>query len=253
MKKKNDHWIFRNLVGALAFVLGITLISALALDIITRHNQVLKVPDFSDLTFDEAQELAEREGVRVYVGDSVFVRQMRRGGVYSQMPKAGSKVKRGRRIMLTTNNRAAKRVVMPSLVGFSLQQARSELQNKGLQVGDLIYVRDIATNCVLRQTRGNEDIQPGTMVYVGTKINLVLGLNSSDCKTFPPRVVGMSYVQAINAIHDASMNVGRVRFDRGVENYADSLRAVVYHQNPDPAGGPCTMGSGMNLKLRLEK
>jgi len=247
-----NNWIIKNLLGAALFVLGLTVAAALVLNFITRHNQVLTVPDFSDMTLAEAQQLAEQAGVRVYVGDSVYVRQMRRGAVFSQMPGAGSTVKKGRRIMLTTNTRAAKRVAMPSLVGFSLQQAKSELQNKGLTLGELIYVRDIATNCVLRQTKGNADIAPGTKILVGTKINLVLGLNPADGRAFPPKVEGMTYLQAVNAIHDASMNVGRVRFDHGVRTYADSLRAVVYYQSPNPIDGACTMGSDMTLKLRLE-
>jgi hypothetical protein len=39
---------------------------------------------------------------------------------------------------------------------------------------------------------------------------------------------------ARNSIHDNSLNVGEVIYDNTVLDYADSLRAVVYRQDPEP-------------------
>ena len=52
---------------------------------------------------------------------------MKRGAVFSQNPKPGSEVKKGRKVSLTINSVLPKKVTMPSLVGFSMRQAKAEL------------------------------------------------------------------------------------------------------------------------------
>ena len=55
----------------------------------------------------------------------------------------------------------AKKVSMPNLVGYSMRQAKAELNSRGLSLGKLIYVSDIATNNVLKQIYRNREIRPG--------------------------------------------------------------------------------------------
>jgi len=243
-------WFAKNLLLAAVVVVAVISIAAVSLHFITRHGQEIKVPDFSNMSFAEAGQLAALNGVRVYEGDSIYIKQMRPGAVYSQNPEAGSTVKKGRRIMLTMNTRKAKQVVMPSLVGFSLPQAKGELQNKGLSLGRLRYVTDIATNNVLGQTYNGVNIKPGTKIKAGSTIDLVVGLNPTDNRTIAPKLEGMTYLQAVNAIHDAFLNVGRVKFDRNIRNCSDSLKAVVYEQNPKPDAGICALGTDVSLKLK---
>ena len=72
---------------------------------------------------------------------------------------------------------------MPNLVGLSMRQALAELQSRGLVLGKLIYVQDMATNNVLRQLHGNREINPGKTIETDTVIDLVLGLNSETRHT----------------------------------------------------------------------
>ena len=103
------------------------------------------------MTVEEAQVQAELHDMVINVTDSVYVKRMKRGAVYRQNPAPGSKVKSGRRIALTINAVNAKKITMPNLVGFSMRQAKAELLSRGLVLGRLIYVKDMATNNVLRQ------------------------------------------------------------------------------------------------------
>ena len=145
------NWIVRNLLLAALFVLALVLLSSLVLSTCTRHGQKISVPDFRGMSVPEAAAAAADAGITVVVTDSVYVRRMDPGAVYMQIPKAGSDVKAGRKIRLTTNTMHPSEVYMPSLVGSSLRQAKSELERSGLELGRLIYVRDMATNYVLRQ------------------------------------------------------------------------------------------------------
>ena len=210
------------------------------------------MPNFSNLSVPEAKALASQAGVRVEVTDSVFVNRMQKGAVYRQNPRAGSKVKEGRRIILTINATNSKKVTMPNLIGYSMRQAMAELQSRGLVLGKLIYVDDIATNNVLKQLRKNREIEPGVMVESESVIDLVVGLNSTDSETYIPDVLGLTYISAVDAVHGNSLNISKLRFDKTVKDYSDSLSAVVYKQNPEPSEHAVQMGEDVTLYLTLD-
>lgn len=256
IKKKGffNHWIIRNLLICVILIAVMVAGAMIFLNIVTKHNQELVVPDFSNMTVAEAQALAEKEGMRVEVTDSVFVKRMKRGAVRDQNPSPGAKVKEGRRILLTINAVNAKKVTMPNLVGLSMRQALAELQSRGLVVGKLIYVEDIATNNVLRQLRANREIEPGVSVESETSIDLVLGLNpDSDAATYVPDLLGKRYMSAVDIIHRQSLNLKSVRFDDTVMDYEDSLNAVVYRQNPDISMQPVSLGEEISLYLTTDQ
>lgn len=244
-----SNWIVKNLLLAVLFVVVLVSSVSIILSIGTRHNKEIQVPDFKNCSFAEAQRLASEVGVQVLIEDSVYVKRFKPGAVYMQTPKAGSFVKEGRKIRLTTNTTQPKKVAMPTLVGFSLRQAKSELQRNGLVLGKLTYVYDMATNMVLRQQRFGRDIEPGDMVTSGSTINLVLGLNPAEESTNVPNLVGQSYQRAIDMLQDNSLNMSRMHFDATVKTYADSLEAVVFSQQPEFGSDPVRKGTGVSIYL----
>lgn len=246
------NWIVKNLVRAFVLIVALIVGAMVFLNVFTKHNQELTVPDFSNLTVEEAQALASQSHMRVEVTDSVFVKRMKKGAVYRQNPRAGSKVKDGRRVILTINALNAKKVTMPNLIGYSMRQAMAELQSRGLVLGKLIYVDDIATNNVLRQLRGNREIEPGVQVESETVIDLVVGLNTSDNETYVPDLVGLKHISALDAVHGSSLNIRSLRFDSTVKDYDDSLSAVVYKQSPEPSEHSVRMGEDVTLYLTVD-
>ena len=149
--------ILKNLLAAAGIAAALIVGAMIFLNLVTLHNKELIVPDLANMSVDEAAAVAAAEGMRVDVVDSVFVKRMKKGAVYRQNPVAGSKVKKGRRIALTINAVNAKKISMPNLIGYSMRQAMAELQSRGLTLGKLIYVDDIATNNFLRQLfKGSE-------------------------------------------------------------------------------------------------
>jgi len=244
------NWIVRNLLLAAALVVGLLLVTQVGLGLITRHNRTVTVPDFTNMSVAEAQKVARDGHVGVKVTDSVFVRRLAAGVVYRQSPKAGATVKKGRSIFLTINSIVPRKVVMPNLIGYSLNEARAELNNRGLTLGKLTYTQDIATNNVLRQTVRGRNVRAGDLVVSGSDVDLTLGLAREERPTVVPRVIGQKYVSAVDALHDRYLNVGRVRFDSDIRTYADSVNAVVYQQ--DGLGQTRTYGSSINLYLTLD-
>ena len=246
-------WIWKNLIFALIYIALLVAGVTIGLALFTNHNKEIEVPDFTTLSVEEASQIAESVGIRVEVTDSVFVRRMERGAIFSQNPVAGSRVKKNRLIRLTTNAVNAKQVSMPNLVGYSMRQAKAELASKGLTLGRLKYVSDMATNNVLKQQYRGSDIKTGTMIDSGSEVDLVVGLDDADNQTRVPNVVGMKYTRAVDAVHDNSLNVARIPFDDSVKHYNDSLNAVVFRQTPSASSAPILMGSDVSLFLTLEE
>lgn len=251
-KTPDANWVLRNLVGAVAFVVFVIIVVSVFLSVFTKHGQEVTVPDFTGMTMQEAEVVAAAAGIKVVESDSVYIRNMRKAAVYNQNPKAGESVKKGRRIQLTTNTRVARRVPMPDLVGLSLHQARTTLANRGLVLGKLIYVRDIATNHVLKQQYKGMQIPASQMIEGGSTIDLVLGLDSIDGKTYIPGLSGKKAKRAIEILQDNSLNVGKIVYDRSVRTYADSVNAVVYTQKPESGNKAYIMGTTVSIGLTID-
>jgi beta-lactam-binding protein with PASTA domain len=254
-KKKGilNNWIVRNLLIALAVLVALIVGAMIFLNVATQHNKELIVPDLANMTVEEAHAVATASGMRIDVTDSAFVKRMKRGAVYRQNPAPGSKVKEGRRIALTINAVNPRQITMPDLIGYSTRQAKAELLSRGLVLGKLIYVQDMATNNVLRQLHNNLEIEPGAMVDSEAVIDLVVGLNSRDNVTFVPYLAGLRSLSAVEAVHDHSLNIGKMRYDDTVKDYEDSLNAVVYRQVPAASDSiSVNMGSAVDLYMTLD-
>lgn len=244
-------WIVKNIVLAALAIVALMVLASVSLNRITRHGKTVTVPDFTNMSVTEARQAAENARVKVQVTDSVFVRRLDKGVVYRQSPKAGASVKQGRRIFLTINSIVPKTVRMPNVVGYSLVEARAALLNRGLNVGMLRYQSDIATNNVMRQLAGGQEIAPGTEIVSGSDIDLVLGLSSENNKTSVPKLIGLRYVRALDVLNENSLNRGQAVFDKGISTYADSVNAVVYRQEP-AAAQSVIMGSTVKMYLTLD-
>ena len=247
MKK---HLILRNIILALLFIVVLIAGASIFLNLITRHGKYVTAPDFTNMSLAEAAEAAADARVGIKVKDSIFVKGLDAGVVYRQSPEAGATVKRGRSIFVTINTIVPKKVVMPNLINYSFSEARAELRNRGLSVGRLTYVRDIATNRVLRQSLGGREVSAGEKVVSGSSIDLTLGLASSGSTSVVPRLIGMKYIHAQEALHNKCLNVGRVRCDQGIRTYADSTKAVVWRQND--MGAVKNLGTPVDIWLTLD-
>lgn len=246
-------WLFRNLLGIVAVFAAVIIGCALFFRINTHHGREIMVPDFTNMDVFEAQMIASKHNLKIEVVDSVYIKRMGRGYIYSQNPKANSKVKSGRRILLTINSVNPKKVQMPNLVGYSMRQAKAELGSRGLTLSRLQYVSDIATNNVLKQLYRGQEIKAGTMIDSGSPITLVVGLNADDNQTYIPDFTGLKYLRAVDVAHDSKLNVRRLVFDKGIDTYTDSLEAVVYRQSPLNSPASVIMGTDVTLYLRADE
>lgn len=252
-KIKSNPYITTTLLG-----IGLALLMLLVLSIFlrfsTRHNDSFEVPKFQGLDHDEYILLARQSKLRIEVADSVYLTNHQPGTVIEQNPKPGTRVKTNRRVFVTIVAHTPKMTAMPDVVGFTLRQAKANLEQKGLKIGYLRFKNDLGVNNVLSQRFRGYEIEPGIMIPEGSEIELLLGSGMYGERASLPQLVGMQFDDAKHQIIEASLNIGTLRFDQTIKNYQDTLKARVYNQFPAYSiPNKIAFGTKINLWLTLNR
>ena len=230
----------------------ILMLSFYSINLYTHHGEAVSVPDFSALTFDQAQRMAEDKDFKVEISDSVHFQDKEKGTIVSQVPVPNSKVKTGRTIYLIINGMEPETVQMPDLTGISVRQATADAELFGLKIGKLSYVPDISTTVIKQKYKGKE-IVPNTPIIKGALIDLIVGKGESNDKTYVPGILGLTIDQAEQKLSSMSLNLGVAVFDKTVKTSNDSLKARVWKQFPKSGkDSEIKLGSYIDIWLTLD-
>lgn len=142
----------------------------------THHGQEIVVPDVSKLSAEQAEEKLDAVDLGYIILDTVDFRpEFPKLTVVEQEPKAGAKVKEGRKIYLKINAATYTMVSVPDLVEKTYRQAVPTLEAVGLQEGTITYKPYIGKDMVLEMHFNGKKIKAGEKVLKSSKIDLVLG------------------------------------------------------------------------------
>ena len=253
IRRINRNRFTRNLVLAICSVVVLIFALALLLAVITRHNNRRTVPDFKGLSTEEAYTVAKRASLRLEIADSLYVPAFEGGMVLEQTPAPNTTVKSRRRIFLTVNSHAQRMVRIPYVTGFSLRQAKNNLEVAGLEIARIIYRSDMATNYVLEQ-RYEEALITATSTReapAGSGVTLHVGLADGAIPPAIPKVIGFPLREAKSRLWELGFNVGTVTFDEGI-NLMNQHEARVYEQSRGQ-GVRAAYGSAVNMRLTLDE
>lgn len=161
-------------------------------------------------------------------------------------------MKSGRRVFVTINSYNQKMVTIPYVTGYSLRQAKSNLEMAGLGIDKLIYQNDLATNNILEERYNGRVIRPGNKLQaeMGSGITLVVGLGSENTVQAVPRLAGFSLHEAKSRLWEAGFNVGRIKRDAGI-NLLNEKDAHVCAQSP-AAGTRLGLGTSVDITITLD-
>lgn len=230
----------------LTVVLTLIIISLVlgALRWYTHHGESVAVPALLGLTPEQISQLETIDDFEVIVVDSVFDSRQIKGSVIIQDPLPGSRVKRLRKIYLTTVAVLPEQVSMPNLVDLTLRQASATLETYGLKLGSISYVPDIAANAVLGQFYKNREIQPGVSILKGSVIALRVGQSMGNGRFRIPFLVGKTRQEAMDLLKRNFLTIG----DEVFEENADPETARVYTQSPEFSRG-LMLNAGQQISL----
>lgn len=133
--------VWGNLLGMLVFVL--LLVSGIwyGTMIYTNHGEIIQVPDVTKIRHSDAAVMLEQYGLTAEVSDSGYNRNLATGSVLMQHPKAGTKVKSGRKIYLTVNSNSSPTLTMPNIAdNCDVYEAEIRLRAMGFKIGPKEYV-----------------------------------------------------------------------------------------------------------------
>lgn len=260
-KSNNKSWFARlksrpilwNLTLIAVVLVSLLVLSYIALAVGTRHGMRRTVPDFTGLGLKDAQYYAEQRGLKLIINDSLYVPAYPGGMVLEQLPKGGVAVKEGRKIYITINSFAQKKLPMPYVAGRSLRQAKNMLESAGFGIEKLEYVEDIATNYVLAQYLNGVEIteQSNIKIEKGTGVVLRVGVSPDQNVTTVPRLIGRKLFDAKGRLWEQGLNVGQVTYDEGItllnEDDARVCRQSVIQSSQLP------LGSTVSIHLTLDK
>jgi beta-lactam-binding protein with PASTA domain len=251
-QKISQNVIARNLVLAFCAVAVFAGVSALALNIFTRHNQRKPVPDFIGIPVSEVERTVRREGFRLEIVDSIYAPMYGGGAVIEQLPTGGTEVKKGRRIFVTITSHQQKMVPVPFVTGFSLRQAKNIIEMAGLEISELRYVSNIATGNVLAELIGRDTVRRNSSreLEVGSGVILVVGRAEQAPWVAVPKVVGLSLSEAKSRLWERGFNVGEVKRDDGI-NLINQKDAGVHRQSP-AYGRTAELGTRVSIDITLD-
>jgi beta-lactam-binding protein with PASTA domain len=249
--KKNP--LLKNLILAVCFFLIFIALIYFILNVATRHGQAYEVPDLEGMTMDEARVAVRPARLRLEVTDSIFLPQRPAGTVLEQHPAPSEKVKSRRRIFLTVNAFTPKKAEIPFVTGFSLRQAKNNLEVAGFGIEKLIYKNDIATNNILEQQYRGRTITATSHIEAptGSNVTLIVGRSAEGQVVKVPKVIGSPLKDAKSRLWESGLNVGKITRDKEVNELNEHL-ARVSSQTPG-VGTSQTLGSTVNLRLTLDE
>jgi eukaryotic-like serine/threonine-protein kinase len=179
---------------------------------VTRHGSEFELPNIVGYQFDGAEEMLQMTDLGIEVTSEEYHADKPSGTVLSQYPAAGTMVKSGRIIKVVISS-GQKNVVVPPLAGFSVRQAKLNIEAANLTLGDIAWTfsDSLPERVVVFSYPAS-----GTEIPIGSPVNLMVNRGSLSGIVFMPRLVGRPLEEAVAMLDDLGLKVGlitRVRDD----------------------------------------
>jgi len=211
--------VFR-LLWMVSVLVIVALLSALTAMRLAIHGREVTVPDMQGKTPAEARRMAESSGLEADVEREYYSPAIPEGKVLSQMPAAGSTVRRGWQVRLALSL-GPQRVVIPQVVGESDRAAAITIAQRGLNLGGAasLEIPNSAPGQVIAQNP-----QPNATNASAPKISLLVSQAPAPQSFVMPSFVGQPLGSVTLALKDAGFTVGKVTV-APVENVPEATNA----------------------------
>lgn len=243
----------KHLILAFLLISVIITITLLRLKSYTHHGESFPVPDFSGLTAEEVEAVAEQHDLKFEITDSMHFNGAEPGAVVEQVPEAGFKVKRNRIVFLTINSTVPEKVILPKLTDISFRQAQALIENCGLILGTITYQPSEYNNLVLKAEQKSREVKEGDIILKGSSVDLIIGSSNGNQDTPLPDLTGKTFGEAESILTNSMLNAGVLICDETILSSEDTLRAIVWKQYPGFKNTRIvSIGTSIDLWLTLD-
>lgn len=189
-----------------SLLLIVALVSALTAMRYAIHVREVRVPDMQGKTPPEARRLAEDNGLEADVEREYYSPKIPEGRILSQVPAAGTIVRRGWQVRLALSL-GPQRVTIPQVVGESQRAAMINIAQRGLALGAtaMVELPAVPTGDVIAQNppaNASDASAP--------KISLLVAQPPPPQSFVMPSFIGQPLGSITNSLKDAGLTVGKV-------------------------------------------
>jgi len=225
------NWVLRVVVVLLVGISSMLITMRLAI-----HGREVPMPKFVGLSAQEANKVADDNGLALILESRFFSNDVPEGRVLSQVPQPGVKVRRGWRVRIA-ESLGPQRNVIPNVLGESPRAAELNVRRRGLTLGS------VAELPIAGKTPGEVIAQSPPADARGIaapKVSVLIAAPPEEQAFVMPELVGMRLEDAKSAIAAAGFKLGKI-------TGASNSTAVVVHQSP-AIGQRVVAGSTINLE-----
>lgn len=201
------------------------------------------VPDLQNKTVLEAEKMLSEASLKILIEDEIHDENIDKDSIISQLPKAGTTVKKGREIAVVVSLGSSEAEV-PDLAGKNEQEARIALENEDLELGKVTLVTDSEQplGVVVYQS-----IESGKTVKAGTAVDVMINDPDAEVESETvsmPKLTGKTLEEALQALKTAGLQAGTVTQVSSNEYYNNY---VVSQQSP--AGSSVEKGTAVGFSV----
>jgi len=206
------------------------------------------VPSVEGLMKDSAIQILEHLDLQPVHLDSVFNASAIPGAVLEQSPTAGSNVKSGRPVYLTTFRVTPPDEKIGVDEGQDARLAQSLLERKGFKLRVKTEANTELDGKVVRVEHRGISLGPEERLQRGSSITLIIGevLNK---QVRIPWLIGLNLRDATKRLSNSALSVGYVEYGDSLFTRNDTLNALVVSQFPKSSAGFVKAGTAIDLFL----
>jgi eukaryotic-like serine/threonine-protein kinase len=215
-------------------LLIVALLSALTAMRLAIHGREITVPDFQGQTPVEARRIADDNGLDVQIEREYYSPTVPRGRVLSQMPAAGTVVRRGWELRLALSL-GPQRVAIPQVVGESERAAVISMDERGLDPGSIagVQISGVPVGQVVAQNP-----LPNATDVAAPKISLLIAEDASSQAFVTPSFIGQP-------LGSATISLANAGFPAPRASAAPVTTAAVPASPPAPDSPALTTGTAV--------
>ncbi len=179
-RKFASLYLWGNLLAMAVVIVLLAMGVKYGLEIYTRHDEGIPVPNITNMDFSKAQSLLEMDGLYIEVSDSGYNKRMPANCILAQTPGYGTKVKQGRTIYVTVNSPSSPTVSVPDIIdNCSRREAEAKLTALGFRLLEPRYVAG-EKDWVLGLVSRGRDVAAGDRISTDYPVMLKLGNGAYD-------------------------------------------------------------------------
>ena len=242
---------FFRLVLLALVLLVVALVSALTAMRLAIHGHVVAVPDFVGKSPAAGRMIAEQSGLEIVVERQYYSSSVPEGKILSQLPPAGSQVRRGWQVRVA-ESLGPQRVEIPNVTGQSERVANINIRRRGLEVGAIAQMRlpDVQDGQILSQAP-----PPNASGISAPKISLLVGEPAPPQALVMPTFIGRPVGSVTQTLQDAGLRLGAVTLAAPDSSSpaspvaTPSPASIIVSQAPAP-GEKVIAGSAISFTVR---